>query len=107
MNSFNCIKIIKRFKRVRAFVELKHKYEVKSKMLDDCFILIQLDGVNFKKFTKNLIKPVDQRLINLLNQCSKEMFDSFAGDLLCSYGFSDEVNFLIDKKSSLFERKFK
>jgi tRNA(His) 5'-end guanylyltransferase len=107
MKSFNCVKIIKRFKRIRAFVELKQKYELKHNLLNDCFILVQLDGVNFKKFTSDFNKPVDQRLVNLMNQCTKEMFESLGCDLLCSYGFSDEVNFLIDKRSSLFERKFK
>jgi len=68
-----------------------------------------VDGVNFKKFTKlnSFHKPNDQRNINLMNACAKEIFTRHKHDILCAYGFSDEYNFAIKKSSLIYDRKHK
>ena len=66
-----------------------------------------MDGANFKKFTElnSFLKPIDQRNMNLMNSCAKQMFNVHKNDILCAYGFSDEFNFAIKKSSSLYDRK--
>ena len=70
---------------------------------------VQLDGVNFKKFSKSnsYLKPTDQQNINLMNFCAEKTFEHFKRDIICAYGFSDEFSFALCRKTTVFDRKFK
>jgi tRNA(His) guanylyltransferase len=100
--------IFKRFKQ-RQFDFIKTSYEIKPRLLDNCFIIVQVDGINFKNFTRvhTFHKPNDQQNINLMNYCARKIFDDYQVQMLCSYGFSDEWNFAFKADTKLCDRNFK
>jgi tRNA(His) guanylyltransferase len=98
----------KRFSQ-RQYNLLKENYEQKQKLLNQTYIVVQIDGINFKNFTQinEFNKPIDQRHVNLMNACARTMFKAYKSDMVCSYGFSDEYNFVLNKSTTLYDRKFK
>jgi tRNA(His) 5'-end guanylyltransferase len=100
--------LIKRYKQ-RHFEHLKQLFEVKPKLLDECFIVVQCDGLSFKQFTKlhEFHKPTDQRNVNLTSFCAREIFDQYRAEVLCALGFSDEVNFAFRSSTKLYDRNYK
>ncbi|CAF1007539.1 unnamed protein product [Brachionus calyciflorus] len=99
--------VTKRFLQ-RKFTNVKLKYEIDQKLLSSCYILVQIDGLNFKTFTKinNFIKPNDQSNINLMNSCSMKIFETLRDHLIYSYGFSDEFSFVFEPKTKLYDRRY-
>lgn len=93
----------------RKFESFKEKYELNSKLLHGAFIVICLDGVNFKKLCQinSFNKPVDQRNVNLMNSTALKLFKNFESNILCAYGFSDEFSFVLKPDSDLFKRNSK
>ena len=73
-----------------SFEQLKEKYEMRQRLLADCYVVAQVDGVNFKKLTSVLHKPNDQTFVNLMNSCARQIFRELKADIACAYGFSDE-----------------
>ena len=108
LNRINFFHISKRFKQ-RKFDQIKSSHELKYRLLDECYIVVQVDGVGFKNFTRKHLfhKPVDQRNINLMNECATSLFDEFRPHMLCAYGFSDEMNFAFEKNIQMYERNYK
>lgn len=97
----------KRFAQ-RKFNLFKQKFEIKHPMLYNCYIIVQIDGLNFKKFTQdnNLLKPNDQLIINLMNSCSRNIFNELKAHLIYSYGFSDEFSFVFEPSTNLYDRNY-
>jgi tRNA(His) guanylyltransferase len=105
----NCLLFqVKHMSRNNSVIE-KKAFEVNSSLLSDCYILIHLDGLNFRKFTdfNEFEKPIDKRNVNLMVECTRQLFNSYKHDIMCAYGFSDEFTFAIEKNSQLFLRKYK
>ncbi len=105
--SYNCINNIKKFKSSqysRSFDKIKNDFETRDIFLPEAYSIISIDGVNFKKFTNSFHKPIDQRNVNLMNECALDLFKFFKNDIACAYGFSDEFNFIINNTSQLFKR---
>lgn len=108
LNSLNVIS--KRFhsseSHIRRFNIIKDKFELNHRLLPDTFIVVCLDGVNFKQLcSANLfLKPVDQRHINLMNACAVSLMSKHSSDIVCAYGFSDEFSFVLKTDSELFKR---
>jgi tRNA(His) guanylyltransferase len=93
----------------RQYNLLKENYEQRQKLLSQTYIVIQVDGVNFRNFTQinEFNKPIDQRHVNLMNACAHRIFKAYKSDIICSYGFSDEFNFVLKHSTTLYHRKFK
>jgi len=67
-------------------------------------IVIRLDGVNFKKLTKNFTKPFDSVFSSIMETTMAEVAKKITG---CYYAYtaSDEVNFILDtnKDNTLYQ----
>jgi tRNA(His) 5'-end guanylyltransferase len=105
---FRQLNFVKRYKQ-RFFEGLKASFEFRSTILEDCFILVQCDGLGFKNFTKahKFHKPTDQRNVNLMNECTEDVYRQYRPEIICALGFSDEINFAFKSSTKLFDRKFK
>jgi tRNA(His) 5'-end guanylyltransferase len=86
--------------------DIKTHYEHHTTLLPQTFIVVRLDGKNYKYLTNyyKFHKPNDQKHINLMNHCAIEIFKKFKKDMLLTYSFSDEINFAFNKESWLFNR---
>jgi tRNA(His) 5'-end guanylyltransferase len=102
--------ILKEFKRYRRFgKEIKTLYELNQILMPETFIILRLDGKNFKNLTKyyQFLKPNDQTHVNLMNKCALEVFSQYHSDLMLAYGYSDEFSFAFYKETNLFNRNFR
>lgn len=52
----------------------------------------------------NFIKPNDERALGLMNCCGKIVMREF-GDVVLSYGQSDEYSFVFKRSTNLFKRR--
>jgi tRNA(His) guanylyltransferase len=97
----------KNFRQFKA--DIKKNYELNNVFMPNTFIVIRLDGNNFKYLTQfyGLHKPNDQSHINLMNRCALSVFKTFKTDIQSVYGYSDEVNFVFEETTSLFNRELK
>lgn len=59
--------------------------------------VIRLDGVGFKKATKNLTKPFDTVFSDIMRVSMEEVARTIP-HCIYAYSFSDEVNFIIENK---------
>ncbi len=93
----------------RKFNLVKEKFEVFNKLLPETYIIVCLDGVNFKKFctVNSFEKPVDLRNVNLMNSCALKLMKQYSNDIVCAYGFSDEFNFILKPNSEILRRNSK
>ena len=93
----------------RRFQEVKEKFEVNVSLIPEAYVLVNLDGVNFKKFCSlnSLLKPVDQRHVNLMNHCARNLMEHYQRDIVYAFGFSDEFNFILKTDSELYKRNSK
>ncbi len=93
----------------RKFNLIKEKFEVTNRLLPEAYIIVCLDGVNFKKFctVNSFEKPVDIRNVKLMNSCAIRLMKRHCDDILCAYGFSDEFNFIIRPSSEILKRNSK
>jgi tRNA(His) guanylyltransferase len=91
---------------IRRFNVIKQKFELNHRLLPDTFIVICLDGVNFKNLcsVNSFLKPVDQRHINLMNICAQSLMNRHLNEIYFAYGFSDEFSFILKSSSELFQR---
>ena len=81
------------------------KFEDNERLLYDTYIVVRIDGKCFTPFCKlyNLAKPFDERLINLMVSCGKNVLQQFPS-LVLGYGQSDEFSFVFRKDTTLFGR---
>ena len=93
----------------RPFEKIKAHFELKYRLLEHTYVLVQLDGVRLKTFCERhaFHKPVDQRHLNLMNDCARQLFHTHMNDLLCAYGFSDEYNLVFKRDTQLYDRNYK
>lgn len=66
----------------------------RSKLVPRTPILLRLDGVGFHTFCKDLVKPFDDRLIDILNHATIDVCDRIGGAQL-AYVQSDEISILV------------
>ncbi|ODV59852.1 tRNA guanylyltransferase [Ascoidea rubescens DSM 1968] len=86
--------------------EYVKEFEKENYLLQNCYIIIRIDGKNFHKFSKEyqFEKPNDSRALNLMNKASLSLFSKF-NDVIMAYGDSDEYSFLLRKNTVLYERR--
>eukprot|EP00762_Andalucia_godoyi_P006642 ANDGO_06199.mRNA.1 putative tRNA(His) guanylyltransferase len=86
--------------------EYVRKFESDDTLLPGCWLVVRLDGKAFSKFSQDhaFSKPVDLRGINLMNSCAEAVMREF-GDIVLSYGHSDEFSFVFAKDAQVFKRR--
>lgn len=80
--------------RMKAY-EKAYKYIVTPKS----YVIIRLDGKNFSKYTKNLVKPFDTDLSDAMNQTAQALCDEF--NCKFAYTQSDEISLVITEIGNL------
>ena len=93
----------------RFLKEIKSLYQVNKTLMPEAYIIVRVDGKNFKKICEyyKFLKPNDQCHVNLMNKCAIEIFKIYKNDIILSYGFSDEFSFAFCKQTILFNRNFR
>ncbi|XP_030068320.1 putative tRNA(His) guanylyltransferase isoform X1 [Microcaecilia unicolor] len=94
----------------RAMAKSKFEYvrqfEADDTCLQNCWIVVRLDGRNFHKFAEQhyFTKPNDDRALQLMNRCAQSVMLELE-DITIAYGQSDEYSFVFNKKSNWFKRR--
>ncbi|XP_058442807.1 probable tRNA(His) guanylyltransferase [Malaya genurostris] len=88
-----------RFEYVKSF-------ETSDTLLQDCWIVVRVDGKGFHKFcdVHNFTKPNDERALNLMNLAAVTVMQQF-NEIVFSYGQSDEYSFIFRRSTSIYGRR--
>jgi len=86
--------------------EYVKKFEQDDTCLQNCWIVVRIDGKAFHKFTDahHYAKPNDERGISLMNCAAQKVMTDF-NEVVLSYGQSDEYSFIFHKNSKLYNRR--
>ncbi|CAI5760165.1 unnamed protein product [Candida verbasci] len=86
--------------------EYVKQFEKENYLLQDCYIIIRVDGKSFHKFSShyNFNKPNDEKALEVMNLTAEKIMNKY-DDILMAYGDSDEYSFLLRKSCSLFDRR--
>lgn len=82
--------------------------QLEQQILKDKYIVLRLDGKNFKKFTKNMKKPFDENLYNCFKNSSYNIFknSTLLVDSFLLYVASDEVSIVFENNQNfLFKNR--
>eukprot|EP00388_Colpodella_angusta_P005283 GDKJ01016448.1.p1 GENE.GDKJ01016448.1~~GDKJ01016448.1.p1 ORF type:complete len:341 (-),score=79.85 GDKJ01016448.1:100-1122(-) len=81
-------------------------FEQESRILNNCWFVVRIDGRGFTKFTEehSFVKPNDIRGIDLMNAAAIEVMREFK-DIVISYGESDEYSFVFTRSTDLWNRR--
>lgn len=86
--------------------EYVKQFERDNILLDECYIVVRIDGRGFHKFTDHykFEKPNDIRALKLANAAAINTVREIK-DVVLAYGESDEYSFVLRKETSLFNRR--
>ncbi|KAG5680835.1 hypothetical protein PVAND_010317 [Polypedilum vanderplanki] len=86
--------------------EYVKSYETDDKILQNCWIIVRIDGKAFHKFTDahNFDKPNDIRGLNLMNFAAACVMKEF-NEIVLSYGQSDEYSFVFHRSANVYNRR--
>ncbi|KAI5356289.1 hypothetical protein L3X38_009184 [Prunus dulcis] len=86
--------------------EYVKSYEVDDEVFLPNFIVVQINGRGFKRFSQvhEFEKPNDEVALNLMNSCAICVSEEFP-DVVFLYGFSDEYSFVFKKTSKFYQRR--
>ncbi|CAB4298280.1 unnamed protein product [Prunus armeniaca] len=86
--------------------EYVKSYEVEDEVFLPNFIVVQINGRGFKRFSQvhEFEKPNDEVALNLMNSCAICVSEEFP-DVVFLYGFSDEYSFVFKKTSKFYQRR--
>jgi tRNA(His) guanylyltransferase len=89
--------------------DIKKSFELNDVFMPRTFIVLRLDGNNFKQLTQyyEFYKPNDQSHVNLMNECALSIFKTFKKDVKMGFGFSDEFNLAFEETTNLYNRELK
>lgn len=81
-------------------------FEADDKILQNCWIVVRIDGKNFHKFANvhNFEKPNDIRSLNLMNFAAACVMKEF-NEIILSYGQSDEYSFVFHRTANVYNRR--
>ena len=81
-------------------------FEQEDRCLQNCWIVVRIDGRNFSNFSKmhNFIKPNDLAALELMNKAAITVMEDFR-DVVIAYGQSDEYSFIFRKDTQLYKRR--
>jgi len=82
-------------------------FESRDEIIPDVFFAVRVDGRVFRKFAERhgLEKPVDERLVTLLNETASHVMQAFSGQVGIAYGHSDEYSFIFRRDATIFGRR--
>ncbi|XP_056148710.1 probable tRNA(His) guanylyltransferase [Lampris incognitus] len=86
--------------------EYVRNFETDDTCLQNCYIVVRLDGRNFHKFAEqhSLAKPNDNRALGLMTRSAQSVMEELE-DIVIAYGQSDEYSFVFKRTSSWFKRR--
>ncbi|KAL7034899.1 hypothetical protein ACKWTF_008165 [Chironomus riparius] len=86
--------------------EYVKSFEADDKILQNCWIVVRIDGKNFHKFanTHNFEKPNDIRSLNLMNFAAGCVMKEF-NEIIIAYGQSDEYSFVFHRTANVYNRR--
>ncbi|XP_048449049.1 probable tRNA(His) guanylyltransferase isoform X1 [Rhincodon typus] len=86
--------------------EYVRQFEADDTCLQNCWVVVRLDGRNFHKFANlhDFRKPNDERALRLMTRCALTVMEEL-NDIVIAYGQSDEYSFVFKKKSNWFKRR--
>ncbi|CAD6225336.1 GSCOCG00005627001-RA-CDS [Cotesia congregata] len=81
-------------------------YERDNVCLQNCWIVVRIDGKNFSKFSDDhkFLKPNDIRALELMNIAASAVIREFH-DIVLAFGQSDEYSFVFRKETSAYNRR--
>ncbi|XP_038651219.1 probable tRNA(His) guanylyltransferase [Scyliorhinus canicula] len=86
--------------------EYVRNFEADDTCLQNCWVVVRLDGRNFHKFADQhgFKKPNDERALQLMSKCALTVMEEL-NDIVIAYGQSDEYSFVFKRKSNWFKRR--
>ncbi|XP_067852633.1 probable tRNA(His) guanylyltransferase [Heptranchias perlo] len=86
--------------------EYVRNFETDDTCLQNCWVVVRLDGRNFHKFADQhgFKKPNDDRALHLMTKCALTVMEEL-NDIAVAYGQSDEYSFVFKKRSNWFKRR--
>ncbi|CAG5133967.1 unnamed protein product [Candidula unifasciata] len=86
--------------------EYVRQFEIDDPLLQNCWIVVRVDGKAFQKFTDvhYYMKPNDERGLNLMTKAAQAVM-SDCPDIVLAYGQSDEYSFVFHKNCKLYGRR--
>lgn len=86
--------------------EYVRNFEADDTCLQNCWVVVRLDGRNFHKFADqhSFKKPNDERALHLMTKCALTVMEELS-DIVIAYGQSDEYSFVFKKRSNWFKRR--
>ncbi|XP_069755142.1 probable tRNA(His) guanylyltransferase isoform X2 [Narcine bancroftii] len=86
--------------------EYVRNFEADDTCLQNCWVVVRLDGRNFHKFANqhHFKKPNDERALHLMTRCALTVMQEL-NDIVVAYGQSDEYSFVFNKRSNWFKRR--
>lgn len=81
-------------------------FETEDKILQNCWLVVRIDGKNFHKFSDvhKFEKPNDLRGLNLMNHAACCVMKEF-NEIILSYGQSDEYSFVFHRSADVYNRR--
>nr|CAD7596409.1 unnamed protein product [Timema genevievae] len=95
-----------RFKMAKSKFEYVKTFEQDDSCLQNCWIVVRVDGKAFHKFADvhGFVKPNDLRALNLMNRAATLVMEEFR-DICLAYGQSDEYSFVLRKDTIFYNRR--
>ncbi|BFY97604.1 hypothetical protein BsWGS_00644 [Bradybaena similaris] len=86
--------------------EYVKQFEIEDPCLQNCWIVVRVDGKAFQKFTDihYYMKPNDERGLNLMTKAAQSVMAD-CQDIVLAYGQSDEYSFVFHKNCRLYGRR--
>lgn len=86
--------------------EYVRDYETDNKCLQNCWIVLRLDGKGFHKFTDlhKFEKPNDKNGLDLMTRAGASVLEEFR-DICFAFGHSDEYSFVFRKDTNIYNRR--
>ncbi|XP_014260018.1 probable tRNA(His) guanylyltransferase [Cimex lectularius] len=86
--------------------EYVRDFEVETKCLQNCWIVVRIDGKGFHKFTDKhgFRKPNDARGLTLMSRAAARVMNEFR-DVVVAFGHSDEYSFVFKKNTDIYSRR--
>ena len=86
--------------------EYVRTFELDTKCLQNCYIVVRVDGKNFHGFSEKhkFKKPNDLRSLSLMNEAAISVMKEYS-DIIFAYGQSDEYSFVFRKETNLYGRR--
>jgi len=80
-------------------------FEQNDSLLPQTWIVIQVDGRGFTRFSQAhaFKKPNDMQALFLMNDCAKAVLEDISDVVFC-YGVSDEYSFVLQRTCTLYQR---